>query len=171
MTRPSAFDGPGILAQRVRNVTAAELRPVDARGVDLASVAVQDLQALAGDGMRILARGGQDVRLDDSGRDRPGGIEDQVGDLGTKERRAPIGLAHLHPRVPRDLLALDEVERVAGNVHDDEPVGQVMQQHPTAIQVDAQLGNTLRDRHVQFGDRPLADHPVSLEPVTLLIAA
>ena len=112
----------------------------------------------------IALGGWQDVRRDDAGRHGPGRVEDQVVHLRAEQRRLAVGLSDLHARAPHDVLALDDVRGVARDVHDDELLRQVLQQHAAAIEVDAQLADALRERHVEFRDRAGARDAVALEP-------
>ena len=151
---------PRVLAQRVRNVAAAEATPVDGCRIDFPTAGVQHLQAPAGDRPGIAFCRRQDVVADDPGWHRPGRIEDEVVDVGAVLGRLPVGLADLRPGRPDELSIPRVVDLLRGDVHEHELVRQVIEQHPAAIQVHAQLPDAPFHRDVQLRERARSDHPI-----------
>ena len=112
-------------------------------------------------GSRLAA--GRMSACDDARRHGPGRVEDEIVDLRAEERRLAVGLADLHARTPHDVLPLDDVRRVSGDVHHDELLRQVVQQHAPAVEVDPQHAHALREWHIELLDRSRAGDAVAFE--------
>ncbi len=144
------------------------LVPVDRMGIHFAPAAVEhaDVHALQRAG--VAPQLGQLVLDQDARRNGPGRIEHDVGDLRAEDRRFALVPADDDFRRPDGFIVAEVAHVEAGDVDQHELAFHLVQGPATALEIDSDLVDPLRDRHVHRGARARTDRTVRRQAMTFL---
>ena len=102
---------------------------------------------------RVAAHNGQDMCDGDTARDIPEGIEDQMGESGAKDGRAPVGLADDDPHIEHGLPRRYCVEFEIGDPHQDIAGTRVVRQPAPTLHIQCNRRHPRGSRYIEFGQR------------------
>ena len=165
---PQRVPGSGVLTQQVREVGPLVPGPVHRRRVDLLPVAVQQLQPALLQLPPVALHGREDVLVEDGRGDGPGGVEDQVGQVGLEGRGLAVGRAHLYPGLPHGLPVAHELRLEAGDVDHQVVALHLVQDPAGAFHVGPDLLHPRGHRHVEGLQRRAAHRTVCRKPIAHL---
>lgn len=96
----------------------------------------------------------------DRWRQRPGGVEHRVADRELEDGCLAERLSDLDARLPCSSPVAAEIELEPGNIHDHEPLPDVMKHPATALQIDSDLVNAPLNGRIHGLDGAFAQHSV-----------
>ncbi len=165
---PSELSAAGILLERVMGRVFRV--PIDLRRLQLFLPAVENADVVLGEIVRLILHFRDQVLLHDRGRHRPIRIEVDLHDLAVDFRRRTVRLAD-HGGVARHGDAiLDRLDARGRDIRQHITRAEIASQRTQARDVDLELCEPRRRRHVERGERLGADDAVDRDAMAGLEA-